>query len=46
MFSQFKKEKPSHVLYKRGAIHFEAEKSGNILFLPIDETYNPTNKFV
>ena len=38
MFSKFKVEKPSHVLYKRGARYFEAEKSGNILFLPIVET--------
>ena len=40
MFSKFKVEKPSNVLYKRGARHFEAEKSGNILFLPIVETYD------
>ena len=36
----FKVEKPSNVLYKRDARHFEAEKSGNILFLPIVETYD------
>ena len=40
MFSKFKVEKPSHVLYKRGARHFEAEKSGNILFLSIVEIYH------
>ena len=39
MFSKFKVEKPSNVV-KRGARHFEAEKSGNILFLPIVETYD------
>ena len=39
MFSKFMVEKPSNVLYKRGAKHFEVEKSGNILFLPIVETY-------
>ena len=36
MFSKSKVEKPSHVLYKRGARHFEAEKSSNILSLPIE----------
>ena len=40
MFSKFKVEKPSNVLYKRGARHFEAEKSGSIRFLPIVETYD------
>ena len=40
MFSKFKVEKPPNVLYKRGARHFEAEKSGNTLFLPIVETYD------
>ena len=40
MFSKFKVEKPSHVLYKRGARHFEAEKSFNILSLPIVESYD------
>ena len=35
----FKVEKPSHVLYKRGARHFEAEKSYNIPSLPIVESY-------
>ena len=39
MFSKFKVEKPSHVLYKRGARYFEAEKSSNTLFLPSVETY-------
>ena len=36
MFSKSKVEKPSHVLYKRGARHFEAEKSSDILSLPIE----------
>ena len=40
LFSKFKVEKPSHVLYKRGARHFEAEKSANILSLPIAEAYD------
>ena len=40
MFSKFKVEKPSHVLYKRGARHFEAEKTGNTLFLVSVETYD------
>ena len=40
MFSKFKVEKPSHVLYKSGARHFEAEKSANILSLPIVEAYD------
>ena len=40
MFSKFKVEKPPNVLYKRGARHFETEKSGNILFLPNVETYD------
>ena len=40
MFSKFKVEKPSHVLHKRGARHFEAEKSSNILSLPMVESYD------
>ena len=40
MFSKFKVDKPSHVLHKRGARHFEAEKSSNILSLPIVESYD------
>ena len=40
MFSKFKVEKPSHVLYKRGPRHFEAEKSVIILSLPIVEGYD------
>lgn len=40
MFSKFKIEKPSHVLYKHGARHFKAEKSANILSLPLVEAYD------
>ena len=40
MFSKFKVEKSSHVLYKRGARNFEAERSANILSLPIVEAYD------
>ena len=40
MLSKFKEEKPSHVFYKSGARHFEAEKSSNILSLPIVEAYD------
>ena len=40
MFSKFNVEKPSNVLYKRSPRHFEAVKSGNILFLSIVETYD------
>ena len=40
MFSKFTVEKPSHVLYKRGPRHFEAEKSTNVLSLPLVEAYD------
>ena len=40
MFSKFKVKKPSNFLYKRGVRLFEAEQSGNILLLPIVETYD------
>ena len=40
MFSKFKIEKPSHVLYKHDARHFEAEQSANILSLPLVEAYD------
>ena len=40
MFSKFKVEKPSHVLYKRGPRHFEAKKSTNVLSLPLVEAYD------
>ena len=40
MFLKFNVEKPSNILYKRSARHFEAEKSDSILFLSIVETYD------
>ena len=46
MFSKFKVEKPLHVLYKRGARHFEAEKSSNILSLQIVEAYDQQIRFM
>ena len=46
MFWKFRVEKPSHVLYKFGARHFEAEKLSNILFLPIIESYEQQSRLM
>ena len=46
MFWKFKVEKPSYVLYKRVARHFEAEKLSNILSFPIIESYEQQSRLM
>ena len=42
MFSKFKLQKPSNVIYRQGARQFEAPQSSNIVSIPLLEHYDQT----